>query len=192
METPKNTQEARIASLLKLGQIGVFPSDTIYGVHGLALNQAVVERIYKLKVRPKQKPFIILIHSLEDLKLFGFKIDNQTRQILQQVWPGKVSVVLGSTAFRMPEDALLRRILEKTGPLISTSANLSGQDPAKNITGAKNYFGEKVDFYIDGGNLAASSSTVVSLSKGKMKILRQGEVNLADLGSAAIDEQTKT
>lgn len=192
METFKFTQPVRIADLLKSGQIGVFPSDTIYGVHGLALNQAVVERIYKLKGRPKRKPFIILIHSLADLALFGIKLDSQTRQILQKVWPGKVSVVLGSMAFRMPKDDFLQKILSECGPLLSTSANLSGHSSAKNIAEAKSYFGNLVDFYINGGDLADSSSTVVSLSKGKVKILRQGSVNLADLGPAVIDKKRKT
>lgn len=188
MGTLKLTQTTRIARLLISGQIGVFPSDTIYGIHGLALNQEVVKRIYELKGRPKDKPFIILIHSLADLRLFGIEIDQQTKEILQRVWPGKVSVVLGSTAFRMPADKLLQKLLAQTGPLISTSVNLSGMSPARNIKEAKKSFAEKLDFYIDGGNLSNSSSTLISIKLGRIKILRLGEVDLANLFPTQIDK----
>ncbi len=191
MEIIKPTQIRKIIKLFKQGQIGVMPTDTIYGVHGLAQNQKVVERIYQLKIRSKKKPFIVLIHNLANLNLFGIKLDAQTREILKKVWPGKVSVILGSTAFRMPENDFLQKILAQTGPLISTSANLSGRDPAKNIEEARAIFEDQVDFYIDGGDLQASSSTVISLVRGKIKVLRQGEVSLANLLPARVNKKTK-
>ncbi len=77
------------------GKIFVAPSDTIYGLMAPALDPNSVENVYKLKKRSPKKPFIILISKFEDLKLFGFtKLSPEIKNYLQNVWPGKVSVVL--------------------------------------------------------------------------------------------------
>jgi L-threonylcarbamoyladenylate synthase len=144
---------------LLLGKIGVIPTDTIYGVAALALSQKTVERAYRVLKRDKNKPFIILIGSIRDLALFKIKLDNNTQKILEQIWPGKISVVLPvvshnfrylhrgtkTLAFRIPKKQNLLKLLKKTGPLISTSANPQGKKPTETITEAKKYFGEIVD-----------------------------------------------
>ena len=69
MKIPK-----RIIKILKEGGIGVLPTDTIYGLVGLALNKKTVDRIYRVRKREKTKPFIILISNVKDLELFNIKI----------------------------------------------------------------------------------------------------------------------
>ncbi|MDO8442794.1 MAG: L-threonylcarbamoyladenylate synthase [bacterium] len=84
----------KLAEILKSGGVGVIPTDTIYGIVGSALNKKTVEHIYKLRKRDFKKPMIILISSVDDLKLFGINIGLQTKIILSKIWPGKVSVIL--------------------------------------------------------------------------------------------------
>ena len=183
-----------ITPILKAGGFGVFPTDTLYGVVGVALNAKTVEEIYQVRKRQLDKPFIILISSLNDLKKFGVRINTEQKKTLHAVWPGKVSVVFEcknkkmehlhrgkkTLAFRLPEDLNLCALLKKTGPLVAPSANLSGKEAATTYAEAKKYFSKKVDFYVDGGKLKSKSSTLVSIDvKGNLTVLRQGAVKIA-------------
>src|SRR3989344_1179271 len=90
-----------IASTFRAGGVGVLPTDTLYGLVGSALDKRVVERIYKLRRRSSKKPMIVLIGSKIDVRLFGVHIDRRTSNMLNDLWPGKVSVILpcGSKKF---------------------------------------------------------------------------------------------
>lgn len=160
---------------LKKGKIGVIPTDTIYGIVGSALNKKTVEEIYRLKKRSKNKPFIILISNLNDLKKFDIKLNKTQIDFLKKIWPNPVSVVLHNLAFRIPKDLWLRRLLEKVGPLIAPSANFEGEKVSEIVKQARKYFGDKVSFYIDGGKIQSKASTIIELDQdGKFKVLRQG------------------
>lgn len=144
--------------------IGIIPTDTIYGLVGPALSKKEVERIYKVKKRGTKKPFIILISSIKDLELFKIKIDKDAENILKKLWPGKVSVILPcpykkfeylhrgtkNLAFRLPRKKQLIKFIRKYGPLVAPSANPEGLPPANSIREAKEYFGDRIDFYISG------------------------------------------
>jgi len=164
----------KAALLLKEGAIGVIPTDTIYGICTSALNKKSVKKVYELRKRNLNKPCIILISSFDDLKKFNIKLKFWQRKILEKIWPGKISVVLGSLAFRFPKDKLILNILKISGPLIAPSANWEGCEPAKNIKEAKKYFGNKV-FYLDRGDLISKPSTLIDLREKKIRILREGK-----------------
>lgn len=182
----------KVVKLLKDGKVGVIPTDTIYGIVGSALNSKTVEEIYRLRKRAKDKPMIILISSLEDLKKFGINVNKKQNEFLQKHWPNPLSVVLkcndkkfnylhrstNSLAFRMPKNEQLSNILKKTGPLVVPSANVEGEKPAENIDQAKKYFGNQVDFYLDGGTINSTSSTLVGFENDSVKILRQGKFRI--------------
>jgi L-threonylcarbamoyladenylate synthase len=200
----KNKQ--KLVKILKSGGMAVIPTDTIYGLVGSALRPETVERIYKIRRRSPNKPMIILIGKISDLSKFGMKPDQETKNILRRLWPariatrsvsggpGEISVILpcrqkkfhylhrgtNSLAFRLPKKIDLINLLQITGPLVSPSANPEGLEPAKNITEAKKYFGDKVDIYISAGTINKSPSTLIEIKNGKIKILREGriEVNL--------------
>lgn len=189
----KKEIEKIIVPILSAGGIGVFPTDTLYGVVGSALKKETVERIYILRKRELKKPMIVLISSLNDLKLFGIKVSFEQKKNLRKFWPGKVSVVLDcplkkfeylhrgtkTLALRFSKDERLVNILKKTGPLVAPSANFAGEKPAESFAEAKKYFGEKVDFYVDAGKLKTIPSTLIKVdAKGNIKILRQGAVKI--------------
>ena len=126
-----------IISLLKKGAVGVLPTDTLYGLVGKALDKNVAERIYRLKKRAPEKPFIILISDIEDLQLFNISLSPKIKNFLRQIWPNPVSVILPTRdksleflhrgtqtlAFRIPKDETLLKIIKETGPLVAPSAN---------------------------------------------------------------------
>jgi L-threonylcarbamoyladenylate synthase len=175
-----------IIKILKKGGVGVLATDTIYGVVGPALNKKTVKRLYKIRGRDPKKPFIILIGTINDLKKFGVKITPEFKKAFKRYWPGKVSIILPCTArkfnylhrgkkslaFRLPAKKNLRELIKKTGPLVAPSANPEKKKPAARIQEAKNYFGDKIDFYIDAGKIDSVASTVIEIRKGKIFVIR--------------------
>lgn len=175
-----------IAKVIKNDGVGVILTDTLYGIIGSAFSKKVVERIYELKGRDENKPFIVLISDITDLKKFGIKITSAQKIFLSKVWPGPVSVILPcknkkfeylhrgtkSLAFRLPKKKKLQTLLKKTGPLVAPSANPQGLPPAETITQAKKYFGSKIDFSVSGGRKVGKASTIISLLMGKPELIR--------------------
>lgn len=181
----------KLALLLKEGVVAVMPTDTIYGICGIALDRKVVETIYRLRKRSPQKPMIILISDFEDLRIFGVKSNKKGLEVLKKVWPGPVSVILDifdknkirefsylhrgtkTLSFRLPKPGWLRDILKISGPLVAPSANWEGHEPAKTISEAKKYFGKNVIYY-DAGRIEGQPSTLIKLANGEIEILRKG------------------
>lgn len=173
---------------LKKGGIGVIPTDTLYGLVCSALKPKAVARVYRLKKRTPNKPSIILISSMDDLKLFGITINEVTLKYLSSFWPGPVSIILPclsedytylhrgtkTLAFRNPDNEKLLAVIAETGPLIAPSANTEGNPPAEEIIQARQYFQDRVDFYEEGGTLKSLPSTLIKIENNQVKILRQG------------------
>jgi len=183
----------KLALSVKSGAVGVLPTDTIYGIVGSAFSFSAVSRIYKLRKRRPDKPFIVLISSVRELKSFGVKTDRKTGSILRKVWPGKVSVLLPvpgrkfsyihrgtkRIAFRVPARKDIRDFLKISRPIVAPSANWEGKPPAENIRKARRYFGDKVDFYLDKGILKFPPSTLIALESRRLRIIRQGAGKIA-------------
>jgi L-threonylcarbamoyladenylate synthase len=186
----KNWQKAK--EVLNKDGVAILPTDTLYGIIGKALSKKTVERIYEIKGRDKSKPFIVLITSYKDLEIFGVKVMEEQAKILEKFWPGKVTVVLPcsskkfkylhrgvrSIAFRMigPKNKNLFNLIKKIGPLVAPSANPQELKHSENITQAKKYFGDKIDFYLSTSSKVGKSSTLVKFENDKLIVLRQGEV----------------
>lgn len=178
-----------IVRRLGQGGIGLLPSDTIYGLSGRALDEAAVIKIRRIKGRDNQKPFIVLISDLRMLDLLS--IPPEQAETFERYWPGPLSVVFqapgapdwlrapdGSLAVRLPDYPELTALIDKAGPLISTSANLQAQDPVKNVREAEGLFGDELDFYVDAGELDIPPSTLARIENGKLKVIRQGSIKI--------------
>lgn len=191
----KNWQKSE--EVLKKGGVVVIPTDTIYGIVGSAFSKETVKRIYDLKERDKDKPFIVLISSLNDLKIFGVNLPllrGSGQWPRGSVFKPKVTIILPclskkfkylhrgkkSIAFRMisKKNKNLFHLLKKIGPLVAPSANLQDFKPALTIAQAKKYFNDKVDFYVNGGIKKSEPSTLVEYKNNKIKVLRQGIVKI--------------
>jgi len=182
--------EGAVQKLATAGSIGVIPTDTVYGVVASAADEAAVRRLYALKHR-EHKPGTIIAASIDQLVALGLKA--RYLKAVEQFWPGAVSVVIpcadltylhdgaGSLAVRIPGDKTIRDLLEQTGPLLTSSANDPGEPTATTVDAARNYFGDKVDFYIDGGNLSdRQPSTIIRIVDDAIEVLRQGAVNVKE------------
>lgn len=180
--------DGKVINLLKKGGVGLLPTDTIYGLSAAALNQPAVKRISRLKGRETNQQFIVLISNLEMLDLLSIpKVPNY----INNLWPGPLSIILTalsapnwlspdgkSIAVRWPDYPALQNLIDKTGPLISTSANFHGQEPTATAKAAQAIFGDNLDFYVDAGRLTSQPSTLAALNNGRLEILRQGAVKI--------------
>ncbi|HBT81117.1 hypothetical protein A2757_00310 [Candidatus Giovannonibacteria bacterium RIFCSPHIGHO2_01_FULL_48_47] len=154
----KNIEEA--VRVLKKGGVVEIPTDTVDGLVCDYYNKAAEEEIFRLKKRPREKILSIFVSSIDEVKKIVPVSENQEK-FLRKIWPGKVTAVLKKDVggFRIPNDEFVLEVLKKFGgPLLQTSANISGEPPA-------------------GG----TPSTVVDLTKWPFKILRQGAVSEKEL-----------
>lgn len=180
--------ETAVRRLNDPGIIGVIPTDTVYGVVARAADRDAVTHLYWLKHR-EHKPGTLIAANIDQLVALGFK--RRYVQAVERFWPGPVSVVIPcpdldylhqgvqSLAVRIPADEELRKLLQQTGPLLTSSANQPGEPPANTVDEAKQYFGNAVDFYEDGGDLSGrQSSTVIRMVDDAVEVLREGAVKI--------------
>lgn len=176
------------------GAVGVIPTDTVYGVVARAADESAVARLYELKKR-ENKPGTLVAANLKQLEELGLK--HRYLKAVEGYWPGAVSVVIPaadpklkylhqgkmSLAVRVPADKDLQELLGRTGPLLTSSANAPDEPTATSVDQAKAYFGDRVDFYVDGGNLGdRQPSTLIRIIDDAVEVLREGAVKITDAG----------
>jgi len=184
---PQQVDFERALAPLAAGQLVVLPTDTIYGLVCSAHLPESVERLYTVRRRNPKAPCIVLIGSVRQIASFGIELSTDVQTLLSSYWPGPTSIVLpssdprwsylrrgGSTlAFRLPDYPALQSLLVAAGPVVAPSANPADQPPATTIAEAKDYFGDAVDVYIDGGRLAGAPSQLIALDPaGNVRVLR--------------------
>ncbi len=170
------------------GKVIVFPTDTVYGIGTSWIDYEGIEKIYDLKKRDGRKPLAVLVYSFEQIKDYIEIVNEQTINLVNKYWPGAVTFIfkkkdsfdypLDTIAFRVPNSKIALEILEKFGPLATTSVNLSGEEPINNVDDIKDKFAN-IDYIItDKEEFSSVSSTIVDLTTKEIKIIRQGEIKI--------------
>lgn len=184
---------ADVIGRLQDGAVGVLPTDTVYGLVCRAADETAVARLYDLK-RREHKPGTVIAAELQQLIDLGLRA--RYLKAVEAYWPNPISVVIPcgkelvylhqgvqSLAVRIPADESLRRLLDRTGPLLTSSANQPGQPVATTLDEAQDYFGGNVDFYVDGGTITGRQpSTVIRIVDDAIEILRPGAINIDENG----------
>lgn len=178
----------RLASLLQKQAVGVLPTDTVYGLVCRAADEAAVQRLYNLKSRD-QKPGTVIAANIDQLIKLGIKA--RYLKAVEQFWPNAISIEIphhinylnqatGRQAFRIIKEPMeLLNLLDITGALLTSSANLPGEKPANTIGEAQKYFGDTVDFYVDGGDLSGREpSTLIRIVDDAVEVVRPGAVKI--------------
>ena len=183
----------KVIESIKKGEVIVCPTDTVYGLIADATNEKAVEKVFKIKQRPKGKPIPIFVKDLKKARRL-VEIDKEREKILKKIWPGKVTAVFKkkekiklfgvspkTIGLRIPNHKLVNILLSKLNrPLTGTSANISGRLASTKIGEVTSQFENQKflpDLVLNSGNLKKSlPSTVVDLTKKKPKTLRKGEI----------------
>lgn len=179
-----------LALLTEAYEIGVpiaIPTESSYGLGVDPWNAEAVERVFQLKSRSKGMPLPVVVGSVAGLAQLGVVADQPILSWAEDRWPAALSVILGvertlpagagrmDLAVRIPDDELLRNLLDSLGPLTATSANSSGASPLLSVEQVKEWIGGRNAVVIDGGDLPGGPpSTLVSEEDGKLNVLRQG------------------
>ncbi|MDQ2817680.1 MAG: L-threonylcarbamoyladenylate synthase [Candidatus Eremiobacteraeota bacterium] len=187
---PDALLKAQAAACVRSGGSVIFPTDTVYGIGCDPENQSAVQAIYAAKRRSPDKPLAIHIAVAEQLDEFAQALTPAARAIVARLWPGPIAIVVvrkpgrcapaalgGQTiSVRCPAHPACAAILESTGPLGATSANVSGQTAYAGGTAGLAALPEATLALIAGDLLPGQESTVLDCSAAAPKILRPGAV----------------
>lgn len=183
-------------AILKKGGVIAFPTDTVYGLGAsISINEAV-ERVYRIKERPRHIALPLLLTDLSQLEMVVSSIPTHAQLLATNFWPGPLTLVLfksdyvsdivsggsESVAVRIPAHPIPTTLARGVGTaIIGTSANLSGQPSALTTEEARTKLGDKVDLIIEGDCPGGKESTVVDLTAKTPIILRQGALSREEL-----------
>ncbi|MDQ4137794.1 MAG: L-threonylcarbamoyladenylate synthase [Actinomycetota bacterium] len=188
------------------GELVVIPTDTVYGIAADAFSPAAVKRLVGAKGRTAPPP--VLIPGIPTLDALAERVPDEVRALVDRFWPGGLTIIVparpflewdlgetnGTVALRMPRNRIALELLNDTGPLAVSSANLTGQPPATTAQEAMRMLGDSVQVYLDDGPAGSDydhgdrdpASTIVDATRltrgtGKLRIVRHGVIADADI-----------
>lgn len=185
---------ARGGEILKSGGLVAFPTETVYGLGGNALDPEASRKIYAAKGRPSDNPLIVHIARMEDLTAIVKNIPDKARILAEKFWPGPLTMIfeksdlvpmettggLNSVAVRFPSDPIAAAlILAGGGYVAAPSANTSGRPSPTTAQHVIEDLGERIDMILDGGPVGIGlESTIVDFTEEIPVVLRPGYISL--------------
>jgi L-threonylcarbamoyladenylate synthase len=199
---PTTTDEEREAAIqaatlaVQRGDLVVLPTDTVYGIAADAFDPDAVAGLLEAKGRGREMPPPVLVSSATTLDALARDVPGWARTLVEEFWPGPLTIVCkqqtslmwdlgdtrGTVAVRMPDHELTREVLERTGPLAVSSANLTGSPAATDADQAEEMLGEAVAVIVDAGESpVGEASTIVDATGTQGRVLRVGALSLEQL-----------
>ena len=194
----KDADVLEATKILKSGGIGIFPTDTVYGIGCDFINATSLKRLFKAKKRDLNKPINILVSNIKMLDGVVTNIKDIEKTLIESFWPGALTIIFNKTnlvpdlltsgldtvGIRMPDNTVCLDLINKFGkPIATSSANISNE-PATNFVDENliKKFNNNVDFILDSGKIDGNvPSTIVRVVGNKVNILREGPISLNDI-----------
>jgi tRNA threonylcarbamoyl adenosine modification protein (Sua5/YciO/YrdC/YwlC family) len=214
---PTSTAEERetaieaAARAVQRGALVVLPTDTVYGVGADAFDHHAVQALLDAKGRGREMPPPVLISAATTLDALATKVPSYVDALTEAFWPGPLTLVCeqqpsltwdlgetrGTVAVRMPDHEVALALLERTGPLAVSSANLSGRPAATEASAAQEMLGASVEVVIDAGaSPKGEASTILDVRGDHPRVLRLGALSVAaldevlePLGATVVDDE---
>ena len=202
-EAKKNLLKA--GDIIRKGGLVAFPTETVYGLGGDALNPDSSKKIYAAKGRPSDNPLIVHVYRFEDVEAIVSEIPEAARKLADAFWPGPLTMImnkndkvpyettggLDTVAIRMPNNKIALELIEKSGGFIAApSANTSGRPSPTVARYCIEDLDGKIEMIIDGGQVGIGlESTIVDLTSEVPMILRPGYIT-ADMLKDVLGEIT--
>ena len=190
---PEHPFIEQVVDVLIAGGIIGYPTETIYGIGCSAFDAEAVERIYRLKGRDRQKTMILIAGDIVQVSELVKSIPVSAEKLIDSFWPGPLTLIFEASsrlhefafgksktiAVRIPDCTICLELIRETGfPLVSTSANISGQDAAVAAQQVAEAFGDQLDVIIDGGpSPERAPSTLVDITRTPARIVRRGAIS---------------
>jgi tRNA threonylcarbamoyl adenosine modification protein (Sua5/YciO/YrdC/YwlC family) len=199
---PTSTDEERekaieaAAQVVQRGGLVVLPTDTVYGIGADAFDHAAVQALLDAKGRGREMPPPVLISAATTLAALATGIQSYVEALTEAFWPGPLTLVCdqqasltwdlgetrGTVAVRMPDHEVALALLERTGPLAVSSANLSGLPAATDAESAEGMLGERVEVVLDAGpSPQGEASTILDVRLSQPRLLRLGALSVAEI-----------
>ena len=191
---------AECGDIIKKGGLVAFPTETVYGLGGDALNPASAEKIYAAKGRPSDNPLIVHICETDAIELIAEDVPEEAKILAGKFWPGPLTMILkakdavprkttgglDTVAIRMPSDVTAREFIRASGGYIAApSANISGKPSPTTAQYVLEDMDGRIEAVIDGGEGAIGlESTIVDLAGDKIQVLRPGFITNEMLSDA--------
>jgi len=187
-DNPQPRLISQVVEVLKNGGVVAYPTDTTYGIGCSIFSKKGIERIYVIKQRERKKPFSFICTDISEIARYA-KVSNYAFKLLKRLLPGPYTFVMEANSvvpdllltkqrtvgIRIPDNKICLAIVKELGhPIVTTSANLSGEDPIGNPWLVENDLGKLLDLVVDGGDLTADVSSVVSIIGDVPEVLRKG------------------
>ena len=192
-ENPQPRLIGQVVDCLRQGGVIIYPTDTTYGIGCDIFNRKGVKKIFQIKQRDSRKPFSFICSDLAEISNYA-QVSNFAFKIMKRHLPGAYTFVLDATKIvpdslstkqktvgvRIPDNAICQAIVRELGhPLVTTSANISGEATPQDPCEIEERMGRLVDLVIDGGISMQEASTVISLLDDKVEVLRVGSGDLS-------------
>lgn len=175
-----------------------FPTDTVYGLAAPAFNEEAIERLYVVKGRNHTRAIALLMSKIHHLEQVAINITDLAQNLAKNFWPGPLTLILDrnpslpgllapepTIGVRIPDHPDALRLMDETGPLAVTSANISGEPPSKSAQEVMAQLKGRIHLIIDAGpSPGGVPSTVVDCTSPSLKILRTGPISLDQLQTA--------
>lgn len=192
-KTFDNVKLSQASSALSAGKIGIFPTDTVYGIGCNAFLENSILKLFEFKNRTFDKPICVLISDLKMLDELAVNITDIEYKLIKAFWPGPLTIIfnknpkvsktltsnLDTIGIRMPDHKITQKLIEYAKvPIATTSANISDMPAAINFSDISKHFDGKVDFIIDNGpSQIGIASTIVKIENNSLHILRKGSIS---------------
>jgi len=178
-----------LINILEEGKLAVLPSDTVYGIFADATNIDAIKRVDEAK--KSNKPHLVVVSSIEMMEKYVSEVNDLQRKIINKYWPNTLTILFkkndlidneltkGSEylGIRMPKNDYLLELLNKFNkPLISSSANLTGEKVITNVNMLDPELKNKISYIKDSGELSDIASTLIKVEDNKIIFLREGEL----------------
>ncbi len=192
-QNPQPHRISRIVTILRDGGVIAYPTDTTYGIGCSIFNKKGLEKIYQAKQRDRKKPFSFICSDLSEVSKYA-RLTNMAFKVLKRCLPGPYTFVLEASrevpdllttrqrtvGVRIPDNPVCLAIVRELGaPIVTTSANISGEEPVGDPIEIERYFGNRLDIVVDGGMLSTDVSSVICLIDDQIEILREGAGDLS-------------
>lgn len=189
---PASQPDAIQQALLVLSQDGTvaFPTDTVYGLAANPYSVTAIQKLFQIKDREKEKSIAVLLGNIKQLNKVTQNPSKSAIELAQAHWPGALTLViprhtdmpdelspLPTLGVRIPDHPVALALLQASGPLAVTSANISGQADTSTAEEVLAQLNGRVDLILDGGKTPGGvPSTVVDMTGATPKVLRQGPI----------------
>lgn len=190
-----NRDISEIIEIIKNGGVGVFATDTAYGIGCRIDDEKAIERIFVIKERPESKPLLALVGSVQMAEEY-VEIPEGVKNLIAKYWPGGLTIILkckkekvldsvtartGTLAIRLPANETLVRVIHEVGvPIVAPSANISGGNTPFTLEEVDEKIKNNVDFILSSEYTMGQVSTILDTTVIPWRVLRDGAVKIEE------------